>query len=982
MDRQVFRDKLHKVLRDTLLEEMQQYFDQQFEAHQQLTRYISALDRKYDDSTVVKEGFPGIFSNINDGLKSESQKGITEVYLSAVDRLAKTFPEETVWLQDEERFAIQETDSLLVSVGKSGKRLGRSVSYTWYKASKKAAKFFKGSVNGWQPWTQTVPLRRLVQYHLQEVEVVKDWLVALERIRLHIIRDIEDLLIRQGGANEEAGFPEFAESLQEMLQSKQSVLHQKLSEAVNKMESEIYWKVKKAGTIERSRNLYDQKRLASKREDFKEELQKASGQWRLVQQLLIDRGREIMRFMNLGAEIHDQSQDFKTDFVSIFRHQLGGPMGELSELLQNAIQQVDRQDPTDAVLDLKNQLSSFVEQKLSTPIQKLLENQVCSRKVEHFFEELLMEANQVSQEVKLIFDEKLEGDLPSVSQKQVEWRQLLIRALREQLINPLQPSRQKYEDFLAETLQGIRAVENIIEVNLESALTVHEQSSEDDEAEHPAKIAKEALQRISNSVDDLQTKISEKSGVIEQIVDEGTANFTESLLTLLHEGDAKELQLLNAKYKVKETTKDWRTVLDSRWVRAQDRLMLWSRFGWQRANKLGASIRDVAGFKAQEIEELKRADIASYLSETDQKMKELPYIYRRLFDFQAVADERFYVSLPESAITFKKAYEQWQQSYPAAFAIVGEKGGGKSTFLDLTLASELGEEKVIKIDFLDTIWTETDLVKELASGFEISGVESVQQIIERLQEAKGRRVVSIEGIQNCFVRNINGYTAIEKLCYLISETSEHVFWAVSCSRYAWNFLDETLQVNEYFSHIALCDTLDAEQVKNVILNRHRASGYTLVFEPGKETLKSRAYRKLKDQEEQAQEYLQKNYFQKLTELAEGNASVAMIFWIRSISSFDDTYFYIQPLEITSIEMIADLSPQVLFALAAFVLHDTLSDEDLSMVLNMTTEESRLLINRLHSRGLLVKREDMYTINHLMYRQIVRVLKERNIIHLV
>jgi hypothetical protein len=36
---------------------------------------------------------------------------------------------------------------------------------------------------------------------------------------------------------------------------------------------------------------------------------------------------------------------------------------------------------------------------------------------------------------------------------------------------------------------------------------------------------------------------------------------------------------------------------------------------------------------------------------------------------------------------------------------------------------------------------------------------------------------------------------------------------------------------------------------------------------------------------------------------------------------------------------------------------------------------------LRSRGMLVEKNESYTINHLMYRQIVRVLKERNIIHL-
>ena len=154
-----------------------------------------------------------------------------------------------------------------------------------------------------------------------------------------------------------------------------------------------------------------------------------------------------------------------------------------------------------------------------------------------------------------------------------------------------------------------------------------------------------------------------------------------------------------------------------------------------------------------------------------------------------------------------------------------------------------------------------------------------------------------------------------------------------------------------------------------------------MFEADADIRQSRGYRKLQDQHEEAQQYLMYQYFAELTQLAEGNASVAIIFWIRSIREFDYTAFYIQPLEVTSVEMIEDLNPQVLFTLAAFVLHDTLADEDLSRIMGISQTESRLLINRLQSRGLLVSTNETYTINHLMYRQILRVLKDRNIIHL-
>ncbi|MDZ7682209.1 MAG: hypothetical protein U5J63_11000 [Fodinibius sp.] len=193
-----------------------------------------------------------------------------------------------------------------------------------------------------------------------------------------------------------------------------------------------------------------------------------------------------------------------------------------------------------------------------------------------------------------------------------------------------------------------------------------------------------------------------------------------------------------------------------------------------------------------------------------------------------------------------------------------------------------------------SISTERQLIELLGDQLSFPNVETAKELIKAINQQENRSVIIIEGVQNAFVRTINGYEAIEMLCYIMAETKKKLFWGVSCSRYAWRFLDKVVQVSEYFSHIATTDSLDAGQIKSVIMNRHRSSGYSLVFEADANVQQSRSYRKLQDQQEEAQQYLMDRYFEELTELAEGNASVAMIFWIRSIRDFDDTYFYIQP----------------------------------------------------------------------------------------
>ena len=981
MDRQEFREKLQQCITEDVQGNLIRYIEARFDGFDQLLRYFSAVERKYDAENAIKKGLPGILKNIEDSLSNKQSESILAIYLSSIDKVVETFPEEEVWKQQERRFVVQQDDIFWEAVLKRVKGACRGVARFSFKVLQSIKGIFGVKRKTYPKWEQTIPMRRTVRYELSDAAYVLEWGHALKRVKLDIIREIEELLVDQGNEQQALDLGAFVSDQKDKLEAKKAELLQNVEQELRIKQSQITEDIEAVGTLERRASFFKVERLQGKEEQLRSQFQAYQEQWQQVQGLFFERTKDVVQFLNLRSDIGEEIAKFKGAFDEIFQESLSYPLKEFSEDLQEAIDEVGKGDSLNDLRSLNNTLTSFVEEQLIEPIQKLVDKNILSEKTEHLFEDLLVSVGQFPEEAQLVFDADLDKNPPSVNQEEVEWRQLVMRALRELFMNPLLPANQQYEEFLSQNLEYIVEIKNIISVNINSAIEAPQEDIKDEEKDDPNKVVREALQRILVKVQELNKQADEKWQQIDGSIEEGKDSFFSSLLTLLHEGDSKKLQRINARYAVKEKTKDWHTVLDSRWARVQDRLMLWSRFIWKKAKKYGADLKAFLGFKEVKIEDSKRTDIATYLSETDNKMKELPYIYRRLFDFQSLADKQFFEPAQESTLIFKKAYEQWQNKFPANFAIVGEKGSGKSSFLNLIKDSELEKEQVDTVEFAKTIWGEDQLVNNIGPVLGFKSVKTIDELVTAIKESDKRKVVVLESIQNCFVRQINGFKAIEKLLYLISETRGNVFWIVSCSRYAWSFLDQVVQVSEYFSHITKSDSLDAEQIKRVILSRHKASGYSLYFEPDNQIIQSRTYRKLKDQEQEAQEHLKKEYFEKLTKLAEGNPSIAMIFWIRSIRDFDETNFYIQPLEVTSVEMIEDLNPKVLFALAAFVLHDTLLDKELAMVLNMRIEESRLLLNRLRSRSMLIEKNDSFTINHLMYRQIVRVLKERNIIHL-
>ncbi|WP_138429198.1 hypothetical protein [Fodinibius saliphilus] len=979
MDRQEFKDKLQKKIEGNLQDDLIQHIEARFNSFEQLLRYFLAIEKKYEPENIITQGLPQILNNIEGTITDKESENLLGTYLSAVNKISKTFPNKEVWKQNEERFIVQQQDSVWVAIGKRSKSTFRSVAKLGFRAVQSQKNIFGGNKKAYPKWEQEIPLNKVVSYPLLDNESVLEWGHTLQRIQLNLIRDIEELLVQEREVQKEFDIPTFVSDQKNRLEEEKKDLLKKVKQVISSKHTQIVRDVEKVGTLEWRSKFFDDNRLQVKEEYIRNRFKSQKEQWQFVQRLFFERTKDVVQFLKLRSEIEKEIEEFKVSFEDIFQQSLKKPLQEFLTDLEISIEKIGQRATLDELKTLHENLAGFVEERLIQPIQKLLDKQILEDKTEHLFEDLLLKVGQSPQEVQLVFGTQLDKNPPTVNQEEVEWRQLVVRALRELFMKPLQPSNQQQEEFLSQNLSEIIEIKKIISVNFESALEARDE--EVAEKEDPTKVVREALQRILSKVLELNEQAGKKWEQINNAIDKGSEKFFSSLLALLHEGDSKQLQRLNAKYAVKEKTNDWHAVLDSRWASIQDQLMLWSRFIWKKAKKYGADIKVALGFKTSTIQASKRADIATYLSETDSKMKELPYIYRRLFDFKSLADKQFFKPAQESTMTFRRSYEQWKNQFPTNFSVVGEKGSGKSSFLSLVVDSELGEEQVETVEFVKTIWEEDQLLSKIAAVLKVESPQTIEELVATIKESDNRKVVVIESIQNCFIRDINGFKAIEKLAYLISETRENIFWMVSCSRYAWSFLDKILQISEYFSHISKSDSLNEEQIEQIILSRHQASGYSLHFEPDDQIMQSRTYRKIKGQEHEVQEHLKEEYFEKLTRLAEGNPSIAMIFWIRSIREFDENYFYIQPLEVTSVEMIEDLNPQVLFALAAFVLHDTLSDSELAMVLNVKLEESRLLLNRLRSRGMLIEKNGSFTINHLMYRQIIRVLKERNIIHL-
>ena len=257
--------------------------------------------------------------------------------------------------------------------------------------------------------------------------------------------------------------------------------------------------------------------------------------------------------------------------------------------------------------------------------------------------------------------------------------------------------------------------------------------------------------------------------------------------------------------------------------------------------------------------------------------------------------------------------------------------------------------------------------------------KNIDELENKISVLEERQVFIVENLHQLFLRTTYGFDALERFMLFISRTHQKIHWVMTCAIYSWQYLAKVINIDEYVQQKIVLNTLSQTALEEIILQRHRASNWQLLFKASGEIANSRRFRKLSsDQARQA--FLQNHFFKQLTEMAAGNITVALLLWLRSYEEFTSDKL-IMPASIDfDPTFLYKLSPKELFTLIAILQHDILNADHHALVFHQDIQQSLLLLNRMANKGFLVQKSNGYQIHPFLYRSVVRVLKSSNIIH--
>lgn len=993
---------------DTILEVMRLFVDGYEKARQE------------NDPHLFFETWVAFTSEIDESIAHRYEKPLSrrvdelfEEYASVKKSFIGNLPlvyEET---QSEERFESLPDDTWRIRRTKAVKRGWRKFRRIPLKIRNAFRKLFKKEPLPYSTWKYQLPLRNLTAYHYIEFFSV-GLQTALEKIYRELAITSQELWKMADGAynrvdahlheltyredNWVANLPmldieEFCQKckdVQKELAEVQAEAETDVKDLLEEVHRRFQFTYDRAGTAELSASRFSNRRMQQERAKTDESYQGFTQGWRNTLFALYDDWRIDEEFSTLSNRLLYQHYKLKEEADRKVKHSVLPQVNTAQRIIQNASEAI--QDAGDADMEsvLQAQKQYIDKQLIQTIVPAtiaVLYRQALPALLDNIQQQATDEVKNLPDRRGLVKTTEYKRMIKSSEIDFVSPRQIVSFETLPNLNKQINESKLLVTQELSHIQKLINEVGQISYFNLDSALSVYEGQQED--KDKAREIALEGLQRSVKGIDGIRQDLEEIYRHLDEDVLKAVRGFNDELHDLKSNDYALEIKLRVAKARALERTRRLKKQVVDYLRNAVPYTVRFLRENYGRLQQEVSSYRRQMGIESR-AEEVS-TEISDFLAETEKAIQHLPYVYQRLFSIRPLEEAVFYEERFSEIKMIKEAFQNWHRGRFASTVVVGEKGSGITTLINFFLKQSnprlIQSCHLIRAQRLYQMHREEELLEYLKSFFPQENINSMDELITLMKQSEKPIIFIFENLEHFFLRKVGGFKCLKLLFELISKTNQQVFWLCSCTLYTWHYLDKTIRISDYFEYIVELRPIEHQQLREVILRRHRVSGYRVRYEASGEDRLKKKFQKM--DEEQQQDYLEDEYFKDLNHITSGNFSIAQLFWMRSTHKVTEDTIHIGSLKEYDFSFVKSIPLHHMLTLHSLLLHDGLRENQYQDLVEYRRSESdpmskpgksSLSLIQLLDDGFITKKEDVYLINPLLYRQVVSLLKTKNFLH--
>jgi hypothetical protein len=345
--------------------------------------------------------------------------------------------------------------------------------------------------------------------------------------------------------------------------------------------------------------------------------------------------------------------------------------------------------------------------------------------------------------------------------------------VRNEILPELARKHRLFSDEIRQDLElisrTIAEIDQVVEFNLEAAASLLKQREEEDRIAKAHNIAVEGLERAANQVTELIRQLEKIADRSREALTQNTFAFVNRIQDLLDSEKLLALKLRVARARAQERIRqNFRKI----WQVIKNALpLIWAFLvaSFRRIQSQYQRLRKVAGLApaAVGIEE----KIVQFLTETQRQIAALPFVYQRLFRIEPLTDERFFAGRQGELEIIQKDFVAWQNGQFALLALVGERGSGRTTFLNFAEKEIYRQIPPLKIDITKTTYSAEGLLKYLEEVFGEKKAASLDELENRLLVQSEKKSAWSKTFRTCFCAR---WMALRRSSAFCSSSPAHI----------------------------------------------------------------------------------------------------------------------------------------------------------------------------------------------------------------
>lgn len=323
---------------------------------------------------------------------------------------------------------------------------------------------------------------------------------------------------------------------------------------------------------------------------------------------------------------------------------------------------------------------------------------------------------------------------------------------------------------------------------------------------------------------------------------------------------------------------------------------------------------------------------------------------------------------------FTKAVQEWKTgSHVGAFAIVGDFGFGKTTWL-IEARQRTGDGNTAFLAITERATTQNEVLTFLASGLgaPAEAGKSTETLSTWLRRGE-KRLVIVDDLHLWFLRSIGASEALRAFNTIAQLTGDHIFWLCSLSNYPYRYYSWASGDNTVFRAVVTLPPWPEKTIETLLRTRSDLAGLRLNFD-GLLMESAENYQAKTDPAATA-----KDYNRLIWDLSLGSPRAAIQYWVTSLSVDAGGVARVRFFNRPDGKVLDDLNEQDRFVLACVVWHEQASIAEISSMLRFPSGTCTDAIWRLRELGVLHGRGDYFRVTAQWWPETVRYLKRKHLV---